>query len=100
MDGKEVEIYNIIKAKKWNKASGEDGKSVKILKKINRIIFLLIDKLINQAFYEGRYLNSLILAKVVQIFKSTSKASSGNFRPLSILSSLNKTIYNRLYIFY
>ena len=58
----------------------------------------------NQAYYENKYPNSLKLAKVIPIFKSGTKKLPGNYRPISILSNLNKiiekVIHNRLHSFF
>ena len=68
-DVTETEVFNIIKNLDPNKASGEEYISVKILKKVNNFISPALSELINQAFYEGVYPNSLKLAKVIPIFK-------------------------------
>ena len=72
--------------------------------KFNNLVSKVISELVNQAYYEGKYPNSLKLAKVIPIFKSGSKKLPGNYRPISILSNLNKiiekVIYNRLYSFF
>ena len=98
------EVFNIIKSLDQNKASGNDGISIRILKKVNNFISPVLSELINQAFYEGIYPSSLKLAKVIPIFKSGLKTLPGNYRPISILSNLNKiiekVIYNRLYSFF
>ena len=73
LDVSDIEIYNIIKNLNLNKARGGDGNSVKIRRKINSIVSPVITKLINQAYYEGKYLNSLKLLKVIPMFKSGSK---------------------------
>ena len=103
-DVTEIEVCNIIKNLDQNKASGEDNISVKILKKVNNFISPALSELINQAFYEGVYPNSLKLAKVIPIFKSGLKTLPGNYRPISLLSNLNKiiekVIYTRLYSFF
>ena len=100
----EKEISGIITNLSSNKANGADNISVKILKLINSHIAPIISKLINLAFQEGRYPNSLKLAKVLPIFKSGSKIVPGNYRPISLLSNINKiiekAIYSRLYNFF
>ena len=87
-----------------DKASCVDNISIKILKKKNYHIAPIISELINQAFQEGNYPNCLKLAKVIPIFKSGSKTFPGNYRPISLLSNINKTIekaiYSRLYKFF
>ena len=100
----EKEISDIIKNLSSNKANGADNISVKILKLINCHIAPIISKLINLAFQEGRYPSCLKLAKVLPIFKSGLKTIPGNYRPISLLSNINKiiekAIYSRLYNFF
>ena len=103
-DVHENEIISIIKSLSSDKASGVDNISIKILKKINYHIAPVISELTNQAFHEGNYPNCLKLAKVIPIFKSGSKTLPGNYRPISLLSNINKiiekAIYSRLYKFF
>ena len=100
----EKEISDIIKSLDSNKANGADNISVKMLKLINSHIAPIISKLINLAFEEGVYPSCLKLAKVLPIFKSGSKTVPGNYRPISLLSNINKiiekAIYSRLYSFF
>ena len=49
------------------------------------------------AFQEDRYLSSLKLAKVLKVFKSGLITVSGKYRPISLLSNINKII-EKLYI--
>ena len=69
---------------------------------MNSHIAPIISKLINLAF-EGVYPSCLKLTKVLPIFKSGSKTVPGNYRPISLLSNINKiiekAIYSRLYSF-
>ena len=55
--------------------------------KTNSIVSPIISQLINQAYYDGKYPNSLKLAKVIPIFKSGSKSLPGNYRLISMLSN-------------
>ena len=59
---------------------------------INSHIAPIISKLLNLAFQEGRYPSCKKLAKVLPIFKSGLKTVPGNYRPISLLSNINKII--------
>ena len=78
--------------------------SVKKLKLINSHIAKVVSRLINLALEEGVYPSCLKLAKVLPTFKSSSTTFPGNYRPISLLSKINKIIekalYSRLYIFF
>merc|ERR1711954_372892 len=62
--------------------------------------FIALVKIFNLSINTGIYPNSLKIAKVIPIFKSGSKNSVNNYRPISILSTINKIfekiIYSRL----
>ena len=57
----------------------------------------------NVSIETGMYPSQLKPAKIVPIFKSDDKEEPGNYRPISLLSNLNrifeKLMYNRLKIF-
>ena len=78
--------------------------SVKKLKLINSHIAKVVSRLINLALEEGVFPSCLKLAKVLPIFKSSSTTFQGKYRPISLLSKINKTIkkaiYSRLYSFF
>ena len=68
-DVTETKVFNIVKSLDSNKASGEGSLSVKILKKVNNLISPIVSNLIKQAIFDGVYLSSLKLGKVIPIFK-------------------------------
>ena len=88
----EKELSDIIKSLNSSKANGADNISVKMLKLLNSHIVTITSELINLAFEEGVYPSCLRLAKVLPIFKSGSKAVLGNYRPISLLSNINRII--------
>ena len=61
-----------------------------ILNKVTVILAPIISFLYNKCMFSGIYPDVLKLARVVPIFKSGSATHVNNYRPISILSSLNK----------
>ena len=55
----------------------------------------ILAKIINKSFNEGVFPRQLKNARVVPVFKEGSKTEVGNYRPISLLSSLSK-IYEKL----
>ena len=59
--------------------------------------------IINMSFATGIYPDQLKIAKVIPIFKKGDKLLVSNYRPISLLSNINKIfeklVYSRLYSF-
>ena len=55
----------------------------------------VLAKVINKSFEEGVFPHQLKVARVVPIFKEGSKTDVGNYRPISLLSSISK-IYEKI----
>ena len=96
------EIANIISSLNSNKASGPNSIPYRILLPKNEISKQLAD-LFNLSFMTGVFPSVLKTAKVVPVFKKDSKLDYSNYRPISLLSNvekiLEKLMYKRLYTF-
>ena len=96
------EIANIISSLNSSKASGPNSISYRILFLKNDISKQLAD-LFNISFLTGVFPSVLKTAKVVPVFKKDSKLDYSNYRPISLLSNiekiLEKLMYKRLYTF-
>ncbi len=94
------EVKSIISQLDSKKACGADEISVSFLKMIKDIISPILSELINESYCSGMYPSCLKIAKVVPVFKGGEKSKPGNYRPISLLSIVNKiiekTIYSRL----
>ena len=69
--------------------------------KISALAFVpYLQKLINQTFSYGEFLDCLKIAKVIPLFKSGSKTDVDNYRSISLVPVLSKVLekimYNRL----
>ena len=82
------------------KSSGFDDISVKFLKVCKPVIIKPLVQIFNKSVLTGEYPDELKIAKVIPLFKSGEKALMNNYRPISLLSIINKLfeklIYKRL----
>ena len=97
------EIANIISSLNSNKASGPNSIPYRILFLLKNEISKQLADLFNLSFITGIFLSVLKTAKVVPVFKKNSKLNYSNYRPISLLSNiekiLEKLMYKRLYTF-
>ena len=97
------EIMTLIKRFNVNKATGPCSIPPKILNMISESIAKPIVTIANLSFSTGVHPERLKVAKVIPIYKSGSKMLTSNFRPISLLSNLNKILeklmFKRVYSF-
>ena len=97
------EIANIISSLNSNKASGPNSIPYRILLLLKNEISKQLADLFNLSFMTGIFPSVLKTAKVVPVFKKDSKLDYSNYRPISLLSNvekiLEKLMYKRLYTF-
>ena len=97
------EVINIISKFKTGKACGPSSIPGDILQLIKLEISSPISKLINLSLQTGFHPTKLKLAKVIPIHKKGSKMSISNYRPISLLSNINKVfekiVFHRVYKF-
>ena len=86
-----------------NKASGYDDISPFILKTAIHIISLPLSIILNLCISNGVFPNNLKVAKVIPVYKYGCPNEPGNYRPISLLSSIAKiferVILNRMVSF-
>ena len=92
------EVLNVIKALKENKARRTLDKETKFLKIANPVISNYLSFIFNSCFSSGIYPDSLKLAEVIPIFKKGDRVKTTNYRPISLLSQLNKVFEKLLYV--
>ena len=78
-----------------SKSTGVDDVSPKIVKWSTLLLTPILTKLINMCFLGGIYPDKLKLARVIPIFKGGNKNESSLYRPISILTQINR-IFERL----
>ena len=97
------EIANIISSLNSNKAFGPNSIPYKILFLLKNEILKQLADLFNLSFMTGIFPSVLKTAKVVPVFKTDAKLDYSNYRPISLLSNIEKTLekvmYKRLYTF-
>lgn len=86
----EYEIINLIDSLSNNTSCGHDKISAFILKKVKLIIAPILTNILNLSMVNGFYPDQLKIARVTPIFKSGSNSLFNNYRPISVLSSINK----------
>lgn len=97
-DTTEHEVSAIISKLNSKKAPGADDLSVVLLKKLKNLISPILSILINESFKKGIYPNCLKIAKVIPIYKGGTKSCPGNYRPISLLSIVNKIVEKIIYV--
>ena len=99
----EKEICDLISQLKINKGTGPNSIPTKILHLIKFEVAKPLANIINLSFSMGTHPDKLKMAQVVPIFKKGSSLEACNYRPISLLSNLNKifeqTMYTRVYNF-
>ena len=95
-----TEVSNLIFSLNQNKSDGPNSIPIKILKLLNKDISDQLAILFNQSFSFGVFPSILKASKFVPIYKNVSKVGCSNYRPITLLSNIDKILerlmYNRL----
>ena len=98
-----TEVSNIIFSLNQNKSDGPNSIPIKILKLLNKDISDQLAILFDQSFSSGIFPSIMKTSKIFPIYKKSSKLECSNYRPIFLLSNIDKILerhmYNRLYNF-
>ena len=98
-----IEILNIITTINPKKSVGPCSIPTIILHMLKNEISHPLSIIFNLSFQTGVFPDMLKSAKVIPIFKKGSKLKTSNYRPISLLSNINKILeklmFNRVYKF-
>lgn len=84
------EVHSLLNRLDAHKSTGHDGISNYILKNCASAIAPALTACINKAIQSGLYPDFLKIARVSPIHKGGAKELATNYRPISVLSALNK----------
>ena len=98
-----TEIEDIIHNVDISKSTGPNSIPQKLLKSVKKSIAIPLSNMFNLSFLQGSCPDFLKLSSVIPIHKKDSKLIVENYRPISLLSNINKILeklmFNRLYSF-
>lgn len=98
-----TELNNVIDALPNNKASNDDFLNARLLKEYKEYLSEPLLFILNLSLSSGTCPDSIKIAKVIPLYKKDNKLRVENYRPISLLSILNKVfeklVYRRLYDF-
>ena len=86
------EISLIISSLNSHKSSGPNSIPVKILKLLKNDISQQLSDIFNMSFPTGQFPSVLKIAKVIPIHKKQARVDYTNYRPISLLSNIERII--------
>ena len=91
------EVLKLIIGLEIKKAGGDDNIKPQLLKACRNTLKEPIIHIINLSFTKGIVPDKLKIAKVIPIYKKDDKSIPNNYRPISLLSILNKVMEKLMY---
>ena len=98
-----IEIENVISTLNKSKATGPNSIPTRILLLLKSDISVPLTKIFNLSLSTGVFPDKLKIAKTIPIFKKGDHHIASNYRPISLLSNINKILekimFRRTYAF-
>jgi len=92
------EVSKIISSMPSSKAYGPNSVPTRILKLICNEVSSPLADIINLSFTTGQFPSALKISKVVPIFKKGTPLEPSNYRPISLLSNIDKIFEKLMYL--
>ena len=92
-----TEVSNIISPLNQNKSDVPNSIPIKILKLLNKDISDQLTILFNQSFSSGTFPSIFKTSKIIPIYKKGSKLECSNYRPIFLLSNIDKILERLMY---
>ena len=93
----ENEFISCISSLNSSKSSGPHSIPIKILQLIKKDIAQPLSQIINLSFLTGQFPSKLKTAQVIPIFMKDSPLECSNYRPISLLSNIDKIFEKLMY---
>ena len=93
----EREVKQKLKTLKTNKAVGPNSIPTKILKTYSKSLSKPLSELMKLSFALGNFPTILKIAKVIPIDKKGDKSECDNYRPIFLISNINKLLEKLVY---
>ena len=97
------EVINIISSLKTNKVYGPHSIPTNLLQSMKTEISITLKNIFNLSLRSGVHPYILRIAKTIPVYKKGSRLVVSNYRPISLLSNINKIlekiVHNRVYRF-
>ena len=87
-----AEVSKVISSLSCHKSTGPNSIPTKILKSFNLDFSEPIAEIANLSFSSGQFPAALKVSKVVPVFKKGSSLETSNYRPISLLSNIDKIL--------
>ena len=88
----EQDVQDLLKCIDVSKATGPDGISPKLLHEAGASIVPSLTRLINMSLSSGKVPDDWKIANVIPLFKKGDQHDRNNYRPVSLLSCVNKIL--------